>query len=211
MDTLWDGGWYRFARRLDSPNFGARPEGALVDLVVIHSISLPPGQYGGGHIQELFTNQLDWNAHPYFETIQGQTVSAHFLIERTGALWQFVSCQDRAWHAGQSSYRGSDTIERTNCNDFSIGVELEGVPGQTFTDAQYETLQSLLPALQSAYPIAHVAGHEHIAPGRKADPGPGMDWSRLQQSVGLFPQYFPDGVLTGDAPGVATLKRPAPD
>ena len=184
MDTLWDGGWYRFARHLPSPNFGARPEGTRVDLVVIHSISLPPGQYGGGHIQQLFTNQLDWNEHPYFESIRDQKVSAHFLIERTGALWQFVSCQDRAWHAGQSSYCGSDNIERTNCNDFSIGIELEGVPGESFTDAQYESLASLNAALSHVLHGLDFVGHEHIAPGRKDDPGSGFDWPRLKREIG---------------------------
>ena len=184
MDALWNGGWYRFARRLDSPNFGSRPEGALVDLVVIHSISLPPGQYGGGHIQQLFTNQLDWDAHPYFETIQGQKVSAHFLIERTGALWQFVSCNDRAWHAGQSSYTNKLGETKNNCNDFSIGIELEGVPGETFTDAQYESLSSLNAALSQAYQAIDFVGHEHIAPGRKDDPGSGFDWVRLKRELG---------------------------
>ncbi len=184
MDALWDGGWYRFARHLPSPNFGARPEGITVDLVVIHSISLPPGQYGGGHIQQLFTNQLDWGEHPYFESIRDQKVSAHFLIERTGALWQFVSCQDRAWHAGQSSYRKSDSTERTNCNDFSIGIELEGVPGETFTDAQYESLASLNAALSHTYQGLDFVGHEHISPERKDDPGSGFDWPRLRRGIG---------------------------
>jgi AmpD protein len=184
MDTLWDGGWYRFARHLLSPNFGARPEGILVDLVVIHSISLPPGQYGGGHIQELFTHQLDWNAHPYFETIRDQKVSAHFLIERTGALWQFVSCDDRAWHAGQSSYANKLGETKNNCNDFSIGIELEGVPGETFTDAQYESLASLNAALSPTYKALDFVGHEHIASGRKDDPGSGFDWPRLKREIG---------------------------
>jgi len=189
-DGAWDHGWYHFARHVFSPNFGARPKHAHIDLVVLHSISLPPGIYGGNQVVQLFTNTLDWNAHPYFKRIDGLQVSSHFYIQRGGELWQFVSCDDRAWHAGVSSYRG-----RSNCNDDSIGIELEGLEGDLFTDAQYETLQSLLPALQSRYPIAHVAGHEHIAPGRKVDPGPGLDWTRLQQSVGLSPQYFPDGIL----------------
>ncbi len=184
MDALWDRGWYRFARRLESPNFGARPVGALVDLVVIHSISLPPGQYGGGHIQQLFTNQLDWDAHPYFDTIRDQKVSAHFLIERRGALWQFVSCNDRAWHAGQSSYTNKLGETKNNCNDFSIGIELEGVPGETFTDAQYESLASLNAALSQAYKAIDFVGHEHIAPGRKDDPGSGFDWTRLKRELG---------------------------
>lgn len=184
LEGLWDSGWYRFARRLDSPNFGARPEGTLVDLVVIHSISLPPKQYGGGHIQQLFTNQLDWDAHPYFETIRDQKVSAHFLIERTGALWQFVSCRDRAWHAGQSNYTNKLGVIKNNCNDFSVGIELEGVPGETFTDAQYESLASLNAALSHALKAIDFVGHEHIALGRKDDPGSGFDWVRLKRELG---------------------------
>jgi N-acetyl-anhydromuramoyl-L-alanine amidase len=185
---LWEQGWYRFARRLDSPNFGVRPEGTSVDLVVIHSISLPPAtsdaDYGGGYVQQFFTNTLDWDAHPYFATIRGQEVSAHFFIERTGVLWQFVSVNDRAWHAGQSSYRGSDKVERTNCNDFSIGIELEGVPGTLFTDAQYESLSSLNAALSHVLHGLEFVGHEHIAPGRKDDPGSGFDWHRLKRAFG---------------------------
>jgi AmpD protein len=181
---LWRRGWYRFARPCASPNFGPRPSGIVIDLVVLHSISLPPGHYGTRHVAELFTNQLDWNAHPYFKTIEGLQVSAHFFITRHGDLWQFVSCDDRAWHAGVSSYRG-----KSNCNDDSIGIELEGLEGDTFTDAQYEALQSLMPALGVQYPIRHIAGHEHIAPGRKEDPGPGMRWDCLQDSLG-FPEVF---------------------
>lgn len=187
-EALWDKGWYRFARRLDSPNFGTRPEGTRVDLVVIHSISLPPAlseaDYGGGYVQQLFTNTLNWDAHPYFDTVRDQKVSAHFFIERTGALWQFVNVSDRAWHAGQSSYRGSDSLERTNCNDFSIGIELEGVPGTPFTDAQYESLSSLNAALSHALHDLNFVGHEHIAPGRKDDPGAGFDWVRLKREIG---------------------------
>jgi AmpD protein len=171
---LWDGGWYRFARRLESPNFGPRPDGANVDLVVVHSISLPPGEYGGDGVQQLFTNTLDWNAHPYFKTIEGLQVSSHFYVRRGGELWQFVSCDHRAWHAGASHWRGRD-----NCNDYSVGIELEGLEGDTFEQAQYETLAGLLTAIAQRYPIAHVAGHEHIAPGRKNDPGPGFDWALL--------------------------------
>ena len=186
---LWEGGWYRFARRLPSPNFGARPAQACTDLIVLHCISLPPGVYGGSQVQALFTNQLDWNAHPYFKTIEGMQVCAHFYIQRGGEVWQFVSCNDRAWHAGASHYRGRD-----NCNDDSIGIELEGVEGDTFERAQYEALQALCPALAQAYPIAHIAGHEHIAPGRKTDPGVGLDWGFLQQSLGFTSRCFPDGI-----------------
>ena len=130
-DALWSRGWYRFARRLDSPNFGPRPVDAAVDLVVVHSISLPPGEYGGEHVQALFTNRLDWDAHPYFKSIEGLQVSAHFYVRRNGELWQFVSTDDRAWHAGASSWQG-----RANCNDFSVGIELEGLEGGPFEPAQ---------------------------------------------------------------------------
>jgi len=183
---LWSDGWYRFARRLDSPNFGPRPAGACIDLLVVHSISLPPGQYGGDEVQRLFTNTLDWEAHPYFQGIRGLQVSSHFYIRRNGELWQFVSCDQRAWHAGQSAWRG-----RGNCNDDSVGIELEGLEGQAFEPAQYETLASLAAALQQHYPIRHVAGHEHIAPGRKLDPGPGFDWARLQASLAWPREFFP--------------------
>ena len=185
--SLWRDGWYRFARAMTSPNFGPRPEGALIDLIVIHSISLPPGDFGNGNVQRLFTNQMDWEAHPYFEGLRGLQVSAHFFIARSGALWQFVGCNDRAWHAGQSSYRGRD-----NCNDDSIGIEMEGLEGATFEAAQYETLASVGAALLAAFPISHLAGHEHIASGRKQDPGPGFEWSWFQQALGAPAKYFPE-------------------
>jgi N-acetyl-anhydromuramoyl-L-alanine amidase len=188
--TLWQGGWYRFARRLDSPNFGERPGGANTDLLVVHSISLPPGEYGNHNVQRLFANQLDWDADPYFQGIRGLQVSAHFFISRIGELWQFVSCDARAWHAGQSSYRG-----RSNCNDDSIGIELEGLEGSSFEEPQYETLGALCSALMTQYPIAHVAGHEHIAPGRKEDPGAGFDWLQIQRSAGLVDTNMPKPVL----------------
>jgi AmpD protein len=184
--SLWHKGWYQFARHVPSPNFGPRPQEAHTDLIVLHSISLPPGVYGNANVQALFTNQLDWNAHPYFKSIEGLQVSAHFYIQRGGEIWQFVSCDDRAWHAGQSHYRGRD-----NCNDDSIGIELEGLEGGLFEHAQYDALLALCPALCQAYPIAHIAGHEHIAPTRKADPGPGLDWAFLQQALGLSAQCFP--------------------
>jgi len=182
----WRGGWYSFAHHCASPNFGPRPVGVAIDLLVLHSISLPPGQFGGPAVQQLFTNQLDWNAHPYFKQIEGLQVSAHFLIRRGGELLQFVSCDDRAWHAGHSRFG-----QRDNCNDFSIGIELEGLEGGLFEPEQYETLGALLPALALQYPLRHVAGHEHIAPGRKADPGPGFDWSLLQRYTGLASECFP--------------------
>lgn len=184
--SLWRDGWYRFARQLRSPNVGPRPAGAEVDLLVIHSISLPPGQYGGDEVQRLFTNTLDWNAHPYFKSIAGMQVSSHFYIRRNGELWQFVSCDERAWHAGVSSYRGRD-----NCNDDSIGIELEGLAGAPFEPPQYETLGSLCAALAQQYPVRHIAGHEHIAPGRKDDPGAGFAWAQLQQALAWPAQYFP--------------------
>ena len=184
--SLWHNGWYRCARALASPNFGPRPVAAHTDLIVIHSISLPPGEYGRGNVQRLFTNQLDWDAHPYFQSIRGMQVSSHFFITRTGDLWQFVSCDDRAWHAGPSSYRG-----RSNCNDDSIGIELEGLEGNSFEAAQYESLGSLCAALMTQHPVAHIAGHEHIAPDRKHDPGPGFDWQNLARSLALMSTYLP--------------------
>jgi N-acetyl-anhydromuramoyl-L-alanine amidase len=183
----WQQGWCQGAEKCESPNFGPRPPIATVDLLVIHSISLPPGQFGTGAVQQLFTNQLDWEAHPYYASIRGLEVSSHFFIERTGKVWQFVSCEQRAWHAGVSSYRG-----RNNCNDDSIGIELEGLEGNSFEAAQYESLAPLCLALGKHYPIAHIAGHEHIAPGRKKDPGPGFDWALLKKIVAWPHQYFPD-------------------
>jgi N-acetyl-anhydromuramoyl-L-alanine amidase len=183
----WSQGWCSDARRVPSPNFGARPEGMRADLALIHSISLPPGQFGGDEIERLFTNQLDWTAHPYFETIRGVQVSSHFLIRRSGELVQFVSCDERAWHAGASCWKG-----RSNCNDFSVGIELEGLVGGQFEPPQYQRLHELLAQLISAYPISMVAGHEHVAPGRKCDPGPGFDWPRLRALTGWADQCFPD-------------------
>lgn len=184
--ALWQGGWYRFARQLASPNFGPRPPGAQVDLIVVHSISLPPGQYGGDEVQRLFTNTLDWDAHPYFKGIEGMTVSSHFYIRRNGELWQFVSCDDRAWHAGASNYRG-----RADCNDDSVGIELEGLEGEPFEPPQYEALAGLCAAIAQRYPVAHIAGHQHIAPGRKCDPGDGFDWALLRASLAWPGESFP--------------------
>ncbi len=172
----WRDGWWLSARAVPSPNFGPRPAGQAIDLVVLHSISLPPGEYGGDAIEQLFTNRLDWTAHPYYETIRGMTVSAHFLIRRSGELVQFVSCNERAWHAGASSWDG-----REGCNDFSIGVELEGLEGEVFEKEQYVALAALLASVAEHYPIRDVAGHEHVAPGRKDDPGAGFDWALLRR------------------------------
>ncbi|MBC7611095.1 MAG: 1,6-anhydro-N-acetylmuramyl-L-alanine amidase AmpD [Polaromonas sp.] len=183
---LWIQGWYSHARVLASPNFGPRPAGAKIDLVVVHSISLPPGQFENGNVQRLFTNQLDWEEHAYFQDLRGLQVSSHFFISRAGKLWQFVSCDERAWHAGQSSYRG-----RANCNDDSIGIELEGLEGGLFELAQYETLSGLCAAIMTHYPVEHIAGHEHIAPGRKQDPGAGFDWLLLQRSLAATNECFP--------------------
>jgi N-acetyl-anhydromuramoyl-L-alanine amidase len=185
-DALWQDGWYRYARRCDSPNYGERPPAALIDLVVLHSISLPPGEFGGSAVQDLFLNQLDWDAHPYFQSIRGMQVSAHFFIRRDGQLWQFVSARQRAWHAGPSAYRGRD-----NCNDDSVGIELEGLEGGDFTPMQYEACTALISALALVLPIEHIAGHEHIAPGRKADPGAGFDWKKLQQALAWPLHCFP--------------------
>ncbi|MFC4787499.1 1,6-anhydro-N-acetylmuramyl-L-alanine amidase AmpD [Giesbergeria sinuosa] len=187
LDGVWQGGWHRGAVHRASPNFGPRPAGAVVDLIVVHSISLPPGQYGGGAVAALFTNQLDWDAHPYYQSIRGLEVSAHFFIRRDGALWQFVDVGARAWHAGVSCYRG-----RSQCNDDSVGIELEGLEGDSFTPAQYATLVQLCADLAQHYPtIAHIAGHEHIAPGRKRDPGPGFDWVQLQRQLAWGSACFP--------------------
>lgn len=176
----WYRGWWSGALAQRSPNQGPRPPGASVDLVVLHSISLPPGEFGGGQIEQLFTNRLDWSAHPYFELIRGLQVSAHFLVQRDGRTQQFVSCDRRAWHAGASAWHGRD-----NCNDFSIGIELEGLEGGRFEPAQYAALLPLLQALARRYPLQAITGHEHIAPGRKQDPGPGFDWQALGRLAGF--------------------------
>ena len=188
----WNDGWWSRAQRIDSPNFGERPKHAQIDLLVIHSISLPPGVYDGNEIEALFTNQLDWDAHPYFAQIRGMQVSSHFVIRRDGGLLQFVSCDKRAWHAGVSHYRGRD-----NCNDDSIGIELEGLEGETFEVAQYDTLSVVCKELMKNYPIAHIAGHEDVAPGRKFDPGAGFDWQSLQDKLVLSNSFFPPARLGG--------------
>jgi N-acetyl-anhydromuramoyl-L-alanine amidase len=185
--TLWHGGWYAFARAIPSENFGPRPKDEPVNLLVIHSISLPPGQYGDNSVIEFFTNQLDTDAHPYFKSLQGMQVSAHFFVRRNGELIQFVGCDQRAWHAGTSSHRG-----RANCNDYSIGIELEGLEGDSFEHAQYETLTGLSAAIAQHYPIAEIAGHQHIAANRKADPGAGFNWLLLQDGLAWPAQCFPE-------------------
>jgi AmpD protein len=186
MTTEWVDGWWRDAGRVPSPNFRARPAGARVDTVVLHSISLPPGEYGGDGIACLFTNTLDWSAHPYYETIRGLEVSAHFVVRRDGAVLQFVSIDERAAHAGRSSWAG-----RAEANDWSIGIELEGLEGDTFEAAQYAALARLLPAIDRAHAIAQVVGHEHVAPGRKSDPGAGFDWADLASRLAWDPARIP--------------------
>jgi AmpD protein len=179
--TYWRGGWYRPARIIESSNRDARPPGALVELVVIHNISLPPGVFCGDAVERLFTNTLDVSTHPSYAQLAGLRVSAHFLVRRNGAVLQFVSCEERAWHAGVSSWRG-----REGCNDFSVGIEIEGSDDRPFTARQYHRVAGLLRRLVAAYPsIRGVAGHSEIAPGRKTDPGPNFDWSRLLRESGL--------------------------
>ena len=171
-------GWLPGASRLPSPNCDARPDGKAIELLVIHNISLPPGEFNGDAVIALFTNQLDWEAHPYYHGIRGLRVSAHFFIRRDGSLIQFVPCTLRAWHAGASSWQGCE-----RCNDFSIGIELEGADDLPFTDAQYARLAPLVRSLRQAYPIKAVVGHSDIAPGRKTDPGPHFDWPRLHAQL----------------------------
>lgn len=165
------------ARRVASPNYDARPAPGGIDLLVVHGISLPPGEYGGPYIDALFTNTLDPQAHPYFLTIQGRKVSAHALIRRDGGITQYVPFHFRAWHAGESCFE-----DRSRCNDFSIGIELEGSDDVPYTGAQYTALAELVQALIQAYPalnLERIVGHSDIAPGRKTDPGPAFDWQRL--------------------------------
>ena len=162
------------ARQLGSPNCDDRPPGAGIELLVVHNISLPPGTFGGDGVLDFFTNRLDPSAHPYYREIAGLKVSSHFFIRREGELIQFVACGRRAWHAGQSAWRG-----RTRCNDFSIGVELEGTDDAPFADIQYEKTGLLVKALRQALPLRDFAAHSDVAPGRKTDPGPHFDWARL--------------------------------
>lgn len=176
-------GWIERVRRLESPNCDARPYAVVPELIVVHGISLPPGEFGSPWIDRLFTNSLPPEAHPYFATIAGARVSAHVLIRRDGAITQYVPFQQRAWHAGESSYAG-----RQACNDFSIGIEFEGVDDASYEEAQYAAGAALIAALCTAYPTLsplRVVGHSDIAPGRKTDPGPAFDWPRLHTLVAL--------------------------
>ena len=174
-----DAGWLHSAEVIRSPNFDARPDQAQVKLIVVHGISLPPGEYGGGHIQKFFCNDLDAAAHPYFASICSLTVSAHCLIERDGNVVQFVSFEDRAWHAGESEWCGESV-----CNDFSVGIELEGCDEEAYDELQYPALANLISALRQRYPGIDsdgIVGHSDIAPMRKTDPGPAFDWVKLNR------------------------------
>ena len=175
VTTADDLGWLPGYHHAPSPNHDARPDGTSVILLVVHSISLPPGHYGGGAVERFFLNHLDTAEHPYFQSIATLRVSAHFFVTRDGVVTQFVSCSDRAWHAGISCWRG-----RRRCNDFSIGIELEGGENEPFTEVQYAALARLARDLTARYPIEEIVGHADIAPGRKTDPGPHFDWGKLR-------------------------------
>lgn len=182
-------GWLQGAIRVPSPNCDERPPGCRVDLIVIHGISLPPGQFGSGCIHALFLNTLDWNSDDYFQKIIGLKVSSHVLIERDGTLIQFVALHRRAWHAGESCFRG-----RTQCNDYSVGIELEGTDDSAYTSAQYRQLASVITHLRARYPgigSDRVVGHCHVAPGRKTDPGPSFRWDELGRLLGEAPGWGP--------------------
>ena len=190
-DAIDADGWWPPARRYDSPNYNARPADAAVELVVLHNISLPAGQFGGPHIADLFTNRLDFSVDASFDSLRGMQVSSHFLVRRDGAVIQFVSTEQRAWHAGLSSFEG-----RENCNDYSVGIEVEGSDFVAFSSSQYASAARLIVALAGRYPVRAVQGHEHIAPGRKSDPGPHFDWPKLQE------------MLTPAAPTLVGANRP---
>lgn len=175
---LNDQGLIEGVRYVASPNCDERPAGCAIDLLVIHYISLPPGEFGGGAIEAFFMNRLDAGAHPFFATIAELRASAHFLVRRDGEVIQFVPCVKRAWHAGESSWKG-----RSRCNDFSIGIEVEGDGEVPFTAAQYRRLAALTRLLMARYPIAEIVGHSDIAPTRKVDPGPQFDWARYRAMV----------------------------
>ncbi len=171
-------GWLSGVRRVPSPNFDARPPGKIINTLIIHSISLPPEQFSGAGVEQLFTNTLNCDDHPYYEKLRGVKVSAHFFIRRNGEITQFVSCNQRAWHAGISEWQG-----KTRCNDYSLGIELEGSDSVTYTDAQYKNLKYLTRRLQRHYSLKQIVGHADVAPGRKTDPGPFFDWKRYLKSL----------------------------
>lgn len=174
-------GWWPAAIHYDSPNFDCRPDPADITLLVIHNISLPGGCFGGPHVSDLFTGRVDYNADPSFADLRGLKVSSHFFVRRDGRVIQYVSANDRAWHAGTSSFRG-----REKCNDYSVGIELEGTDDMPFEPAQYRALAVLTEALRRRYPLTDVQGHEDIAPGRKTDPGPLFDWNFYVKSCRKF-------------------------
>ena len=190
----WQHGRWQGAEQLDSPNFSPREAGSEVSLVVLHNISLPPFEYGSDAVQRLFTNRIDPAAHPFFAQIAGLRVSSHFFIARSGRVQQFVSCDDAAYHAGVSSFRGRD-----KCNGFSVGIEIEGCDFEPFTEAQYAALETLLAALMRAYPIRAVTGHQDIAPQRKTDPGHFFDWPRLIRTGFPVDRNGADGVYADPA------------
>ena len=198
-------GWLTGARRVDSPNFDARPDGETVSLIVVHAISLPPREFGGDAIERLFTNTLDPDAHPYFATISALRVSAHFLIRRDGELLQFVSCARRAWHAGVSAWNG-----RPRCNDFSLGIELEGCDDLPFEELQYRRLAELIAVLRAHYPLSALAGHSDIAPGRKTDPGPFFDWRRVGVGEGTNVRTTQEAYMAATAKGKTDPADAAP-
>lgn len=177
--TIDNDGWCPQAKQMLSPNHNDRPEGQSVDLLIIHNITLPPGQFGGPYIADMFMNRLDCDLHPFFDQLRDLHVSSHFFIRRTGELVQFVPTEKRAWHAGVSNFKG-----REGCNDFSIGIEVEGTDFVPFEPAQYDTLVALTKALKIRYPqMQTVTGHEHVAPVRKTDPGPFFDWIGYQRRL----------------------------
>jgi AmpD protein len=175
-------GWIAEARRVPSPNFDKRPDGCPPSLIILHGIALPPGEFGGPWIDYLFSNTLDSTAHPYFREIQDLKVSSHLLVRRDGQFVQYVSLHDRAWHAGESCYQGRD-----RCNDFSIGIELEGTDDKPYDSAQYQVVSDIIVAIRRAFPacaMSPVVGHCDVAPGRKTDPGPAFDWRKLKKLLG---------------------------
>ena len=186
MGPVDPSGWVSGVARVASPFFDARPAAAVVDLLIIHNISLPPGTFGSGDVARLFTGALDVHAHPFYATLAGARVSAHFFIDRLGAVIQFVSTADRAWHAGPSTFEG-----RSNCNDFALGIELEGTDFTPFTDAQYQALGALANTLHDAYRLRAVRGHSDVASERKTDPGPFFEWTRLRAHTRFDPALFP--------------------
>jgi AmpD protein len=179
-------GWYRPALRYDSPNVDARPDEADISLLVIHNISLPGGQFGLPHVADLFTNRVDFTAHASFADLRGLKVSSHFFVRRDGRVIQFASARARAWHAGVSRFEG-----RAECNDFSIGIEMEGSDFVPFEARQYAALAALTAALAARYPLRDVRGHEHLAPGRKTDPGPHFDWDLYQAALAKMAHAAP--------------------